>query len=191
VSEREPGSRESAAYRAGYAVGGLARLAIVAFTLAIAALALSSLGPEGWQPAIRIAALASGAFAALALGAATRNWLWLFIGVYVVLAGVGSVLQGLEPKPKAALIVVSVGTVAAVVGAMVVAIRGGRRSRELERFLFSESTSIAFFVTMLGAVTYALLEAWLDAPKLSMWLVWSFGMLSWIVASSVFKRRYS
>ena len=186
-SDREP----SAAYRAGHAIGALTRLAVVVFALAIVALSTSSATPEEWQTPVRVGALVLGAISALLLGFAQRNLVWTLMGAYVVLVGVGSVLRGQEPKPTGALIAIAVATVASIVGAMIVAIRSGRRSRELERLLFSESTSIAFFVTMLGVVTYGLLEAWLDAPELSMWFVWSFGMIAWIIASAIFKRRYS
>ena len=123
--------------------------------------------------------------------AAFRDRFWLLMGVYVLSVGVGTVLQVQDPKPKAALVAVAIGTIAAAVGAMIVRIRSGRRSRELERLLFSESSSIAFFVTVLGAVSYALLETWIDAPRVSMWFVWSFGMVAWGIASAIFRRRYS
>lgn len=68
-------------------------------------------------------------------------------------------------------------------------IRSIRRREGIERRVLVEATSIAFFVTMLGAIGYATFEAFADAPEISMWAVWSVGMFTWAVAGSVLQRR--
>lgn len=186
-----PSDREdSAAFRAGLATGRIMRSAIVVFGFAVGGLAIGGgLAPERWRTAIVVGSAVVGALGAF--GAALRNPVWAAIGAYVLLIGAGSVLQSVKPRPTAALVAVAVGTIFAAIGFMAFTVRAGRQSRELERMLFSESTSIAFFVTMVGAITYALLEAWIDAPKVSMWLVWTLGMGTWAIGSLILGRRYS
>lgn len=82
--------------------------------------------------------------------------------------------------PRWCLAGVTIGIALAAIGLV---IRRGRRTTELDRFVFSESTSIAFFATMLGALTYGLLESVVDAPRLSAWATWMFGMATWAVVS--------
>ena len=60
---------------------------------------------------------------------------------------------------------------------------------ELDRLIVSESTSLAFFATMLAALTYGLLESFIDAPRLTAWTTWMFGMGSWVVLTHVFRRK--
>lgn len=79
-------------------------------------------------------------------------------------------------------------TIAMALAAVGVLIRAGRRSKELERFVFSESTSLAFFATMLAALTYALLESLVEAPRLTAWSAWAFGMGGWGVISIAMSR---
>lgn len=79
-------------------------------------------------------------------------------------------------------------TVAVAVAFLGIGIRAGRRSNELDRFLFSESSSIAFFATMLAVLTYGLLEALVAAPRLSAWTAWMFGMSAWALVT-VWLRR--
>jgi hypothetical protein len=114
-----------------------------------------------------------------------------FGGAYVVLVAVGSVLAKREPQPREALTAVTIATMAAAIGLVVSLVRLGRASKELERLLFAEATSIAFFVTMMAAITYALAETWLGAPKQSMWLVWLVGMWTWALLAILLRRLYS
>jgi hypothetical protein len=64
-----------------------------------------------------------------------------------------------------------------------------RRKDGVERQVFLQSTSLAFFITVLGAISYALFEVFAEAPKLSMWLVWSWGMAAWGIGSAVIAKR--
>jgi hypothetical protein len=74
---------------------------------------------------------------------------------------------------------------------MSVTITYGRKSKELERLIFNEGTSIAFFVTMLSALTYGLLESWVEAPHMSAWATWMVGMGSWGLLSIALRRKVS
>jgi hypothetical protein len=81
------------------------------------------------------------------------------------------------------------GTIVAALLSVGVAIRRARRTDELDRLIVSESTSLAFFATMLAVLTYGLLESFIDAPRLTAWNTWMFGMSSWIVLTFVFRRK--
>ncbi|MBV9847366.1 MAG: hypothetical protein JOZ47_20190 [Kutzneria sp.] len=64
-------------------------------------------------------------------------------------------------------------------------------SREgVERHVQVESAALAFLSTMLGVMTYALLESFAELPALSLWSVWAFGMVSWGAASVTLRRKY-
>ncbi len=65
-----------------------------------------------------------------------------------------------------------------------------RRFRELERLLFAEATSAAFFVTVIGAAAYGLIAQYMNLPRLSLVWVSVFGLFSWVVLSWIFGRRY-
>lgn len=117
---------------------------------------------------------------------------WGGTAVYVVLVVVGNLVRRqVGSGPGAAMWAIAVATIAVAVGVMAVVITRGRREKELERLLFTEGTSLAFFVTMLAILTYGLLESWVEAPRLSTWAWWSVGMGSWFVLSLVLRRRVS
>jgi hypothetical protein len=179
-------SGESIGYRLGFSL----RILVLGFFTSVVGLLIASGVDSSWRMPVVYASLGFGALSLFAafVGRIVRAVPW---GVYVLLVGVGSLLQGLEPRPDAALIAIAAGTVVAAACAVVLLVIHGRRTRELDRMLFTEATSVAFFVTMVSALSYALLEAWIEAPKLSMWFVWTVGMGAWIVASTVFRRRYS
>ena len=67
--------------------------------------------------------------------------------------------------------------------------RSARRTKEVDRVVVAEATSWSFFATMSAALTYGLLESFTNAPRLSMWSVWMFGMTAWVVASRLFARK--
>ena len=113
-----------------------------------------------------------------------------FIG-YIGFVLVGGSLNNREGRPTAALVVIAIGSIVSATVSLGSLIRRARKSRELDRVLFTEATSIAFAVTMLAVLTYGLLEAFVDAPRLSMWSVWTVGMSSWAIASLVFRKKYS
>lgn len=59
----------------------------------------------------------------------------------------------------------------------------------VESLVFSQATSLAFFVTIVAAASYGLFESLADAPRISMIHVWSFGVVVWVGATAVFSRR--
>jgi hypothetical protein len=175
----------------GYRIGVALRILILGFFTSVVGMLIAT-GLDGdWTTPIVYASVAFGALSLVGLAFVRRSVAAASWALYVILVGVGSALQAREPRPDGALIAIAAGTiVSGVVGLLLVA-RKGRQSRELDRMLFTEATSIAFFVTMVSAISYALLESWIDAPKLSMWFVWTVGMGAWIVASTAFRRSYS
>lgn len=76
----------------------------------------------------------------------------------------------------------------AVVGALLYLARG---LEELERLLFTEATSVVFFLTLVAAGAYAALEAFLDAPKVSLGWLPLVGLALWGLTSALFSRRYT
>jgi len=167
------------------------KIGVAAMAMGIGGVALAQFASKSEQRPVEIVALVVGALGAFLAARAARVGGLALIGVYIALVGAGSILSGVHPRPQGVLIGIALGSIIAALSGLLAFIRLGRRSKELDRLMFLESTSIAFFVTMLFVLTYALLEAWINAPKLSMWAVWTVGMLSWAVLSSVFKRRYS
>jgi hypothetical protein len=119
-------------------------------------------------------------------------WFWGTTACYAVLVTAGSLIRksiGSGPSPE--MWAIAGGSIAAALGLMALIITRGRKEKELERFLFTESTSLAFFVTMIFAVTYGLLESWVELPRLTAWATWSVGMFSWGLLSTALKRRVS
>jgi hypothetical protein len=80
------------------------------------------------------------------------------------------------------------GTIAAALFSLSFMVRATLRTREVDRVVITESASLAFAVTMVGAVTYGLLESLADLPRLSAWATWTGGMGAWLVASLLVRR---
>jgi multisubunit Na+/H+ antiporter MnhB subunit len=175
----------------GFRLGVALRILTLGFFTSVAGMIVAAGLDSRWTTPVTYASVGFGALCMAGIAYVRRSAAAASWASYVVLVGVGSVLQAREPRPDGALIAIAVGTIVTGVVGLVYVARKGRQSRELDRMLFTEATSIAFFVTMVSAISYALLESWIDAPKLSMWFVWTVGMGAWIVASSVFRRRYS
>lgn len=114
----------------------------------------------------------------------------LFVA-YAILLGIGrATIDEGDPSawPRWALAGATIAIALAAVGLM---IRAGRRTNELDRFLFSESSSVGFFATMLAALTYGLLESVVAAPRLSAWAALMFGMSVWAVTTLALRRSMS
>jgi hypothetical protein len=182
---------DSPGYRSGLRLGRSIRIAVVAFFTSVVGVVVGGTSHAGFSRPVLYASIVVGALAILVVALRWRVREALPWGLYIVLVGIGSVLQAQEPRPDAALIGIAVGTIVAGVAGIFLTARAGRSTRELDRLLFTEATSVAFFVTMMSSLGYALLEVWIDAPRLSMWFVWTVGMGAWIVASTVLKRRYT
>jgi hypothetical protein len=75
--------------------------------------------------------------------------------------------------------------------AMTVAMKYAKGVRELDRVLFTEATSTAFFVTLAGAGAYSIAQRWLDAPALPLAAVSAFGLVAWGVIAFLLSRRYT
>jgi len=127
------------------------------------------------------------------LARVARSWVPALWGVYLLVAALGSIARGaVHPRPPRGLVWgFAAVQIAIAVLAMLLIIRFVQRSKELERMISLEATFLAFFAVLVGAFTYALLEAWLDTPRLPMGLVWVFGVTCWIFFSALIGRRYS
>jgi hypothetical protein len=149
------------------------------------------LGPDRWRDQI-VLAIALAAFAtALGLGWKMRLLGLVVFAPFFLLIGVASAFDVGEASPRWIPALIAAGMVLSGGGAVLSVLVAARKSKELDRLLLSESTSVAFFLTMLASLTYALLESWVDAPPLSLWNVWTFGMLTWIATFAILGRRYS
>lgn len=131
-------------------------------------------------------------FAALAReSTASSGRMLAYVAGYIVLVFLVAAAPGSGPRRESGGLGI---LVAAAAGALLAAtlVDGARfhlRREGVERDVFFQSTSVAFFATVIAAVWYALFEVFADAPELSMWTVWSFGMLAWAMASAVLRRR--
>ena len=111
-------------------------------------------------------------------------------GLYIAATDIGIGVRELG-NVRWAIWIVAAATIAAGLIFMRSVVRYVRSEKELEKVISTDATSIAFFAVMLSALTYALLETYLDLPRVSMWLVWSFGMGTWAVMSFVVRRRFT
>jgi len=185
-------NEESRAFKAGATAGRIAWFATIGiFVSALGFGLIEGFAPHGWRAVGAVLGITFGVSLCVVFVIAGRNAIIICFGAYMALVGVGSVLQSHHPRPTGALIGIAVATIVTSVTGTFLAFLSGRRSKELDRLLFTESISVAFFVTMLGSLAYALLEAWIKAPKLSMWVVFTVGMWSWAIATMVFRRRYT
>ena len=110
---------------------------------------------------------------------------------FALVAG-GNLIRALQDPPRSSTLwVLAAVTAAAGLVSIGLIVRTAQRSKELERVLSLEATSLAFFTTLAAIIFYALLEYWVGAPKLSMWWAWGFASGSWILFSIIVGRRYS
>jgi hypothetical protein len=127
----------------------------------------------------RVEAGAKGSAQSLAVQIAAGTWVgWLILAVVYG----ATLFSGAGPATLAGLGVV-VGV--ALLGAFI-----HRRLRELDKEVALRATSIAFFVTMASAAAYAQFETLDGAPHLSMWLVWTIGMGTWLATTMAVSRHY-
>jgi hypothetical protein len=120
---------------------------------------------------------------------ATSSMRWrrkfaLGMGAYgVLVVAAASIVEVTDPARW-------VGILLAVAYALAVQARGIRRGEGIERSAYVESSSIAFVATMLSILTYGFLESWADAPKLSAFWFWFYGMALWWLVGALWKRGY-
>jgi hypothetical protein len=68
--------------------------------------------------------------------------------------------------------------------------RVGRSTKELDRLIFSEASSIAFFAVMLAVITLGLVDSWLGYRAPSPWIFAAIGGGSWVLARLALLKRY-
>lgn len=170
----------SAGARLG-ALGGLAGM-VVPFLLGVRRTRLVDHGDDTTPPSYVELARESTAQA---------GRMFVYVAGYIVLVFLVWMAPASGPRQDSGVAGVVVATVASglIIATIVDGARLQRRKDGVERQIFLQSTSLAFFITVLGAVVYALFEVFIDAPKLSMWLLWVWGMSAWGIASAVIAKR--
>lgn len=150
---------------------------------------------ESWPLPLRTGGVvASGVSIAIALvwSLRQRSRLGVAISVALVPLAVGTgAVRLLDPNPSWAQALRALGLVLVISMVLGGALWFARRLRELERLLFTEATSAAFFVTVIVAGGYGALQAFLDAPRLSYGWLPVFGLVVWALSAAMFRRRYS
>ena len=96
-----------------------------------------------------------------------------------------------EPDPSSIGVLRAISVVAVLAVILGFLLIAGRRHVELDRLLFTEATSVAFFATLVVAGGYAALETHADLPRLSFAWVPVIGLVIWGISALVFKRRVS
>lgn len=109
--------------------------------------------------------------------------------LYVIALAVLLSATAYHPAPVIGMLLALPGAAAAGY-AVISQIRHVNRRDGIERHMQAEALGLAFLLTMLGALTYGLLETYARLPHLSMWFVWGFGMSAWGLASLLLRRRY-
>ena len=190
---------DTTAYAAGYSLGRVARtlvggvrgrgIRLVVIVAGCIASAFGGLVPEDSR--LWFAAAVGAAVLVPGVVLVVRDRAFAFLGatLYIAATNVGIVVRGLDGL-EWLLWAVAAATILAGLMFMGAVVRAVRSETELERLVSTDATSIAFFVTMIAALTYGLMETYLDLPTVSMWIVWSVGMFTWAVASIVIRRRF-
>ncbi|HUP84490.1 MAG TPA: hypothetical protein VM143_02375 [Acidimicrobiales bacterium] len=170
----------SAGARLG-ALGGLAGM-VVPFLLGVRRARLVDHGDDAAPPSF---------FELARESTARAGRMFVYVAGYILLVFLVWMAPASGQRKDSGLAGLVVATVASglIIATVVDGARLQRRMGGVERQIFLQSTSLAFFVTVLGAVAYALFEVFLDAPKLSMWLLWSWGMAAWGIGSAVIAKR--
>lgn len=114
----------------------------------------------------------------------------MFLTTYLTFLFIATNGKGTPPRNQIPWIGPVVASVAGIVLLLAVAsvVRRSLRSEGIERQVFLESTSVAFFVVVLTAGTYAVFEALADAPPLPAWVLWGWGVGTWALVSGVRNR---
>lgn len=170
----------SAGARLG-AFGGLAGM-VVPFLLGVRRTRLVDHGDDATPPSF---------FELARESTAQAGRMFVYIAGYILLVFLVAMAPASGQRKDSGVAGAVVATLAAalIIATIVDGARLQRRKDGVERQIFLQSTSLAFFITVLGAVAYALFEVFVDAPKLSMWLLWSWGMAAWGIGSAVIAKR--
>lgn len=108
---------------------------------------------------------------------------------FVLLVVTGGILEEIDDPPLALTVLLSLLPPAAAAIGMYLQRSRIREEDGIERTVYSESAAIAFLVTMLSALSYGFLQESTDAPSLSGFVVWSFGMGIWALVSMAMNWR--
>ncbi len=179
----------SNAYRAGYRLGRTGYIVSIILVCITAILLPLIDNPPGWLGPLLPTSLIAAFVFALFSGVIRRNKAWLGIAAFMFFAGVGPSTLNFLLKTPLMVWLFGIGAFVSATLALTSWVISGRRSRELDRFIFSESTSIAFFVTMSGAIAYSLAGMLTSLPTVPMWSVFSFGMLAWLVSAVAIRKK--
>jgi hypothetical protein len=118
----------------------------------------------------------------------------MLVGVLVLnvpmLVGAG-VIRVADENPPWAKPLRDVGLALAIAACLFASAAYGRRKRELEKAVFDESVSVAFFVTIVLAAAYGILQSVFDLPELSLLWVPVIGGVVWLVSLAIAERKYS
>jgi hypothetical protein len=171
---------------------GLLNLGRIALAAALFASNLPSLARWRWHDAF-----VAGGLSLFAIDWFVGVWLvkkrrpiYLAGGIYTAATALGFVLVDHHP-PRRVMIALAAIIAAAAVAAVALALREGRRTTELDRLIFSEASSLAFFAMMVAVITTALIDDWLGFHAPSLWVFAGIGAVAWLVARSVVRSRYS
>jgi hypothetical protein len=94
-----------------------------------------------------------------------------------------------EPDPAWVDDVRAIGLLALLVVTFGGVLLFARRYREFEKYVFTEATSLAFFVTVIAAGAYAVFQATFDLPRLSFGWIPLIGLASWGASVALVSRR--
>lgn len=135
-----------------------------------------------------------------AIGLVTVDWLWnawrsheampVAFGAYGVFLVTGMLFRHTFETPKWALVVVTTGMALCLVAGLGFVVRDRRRRKELDRLIFSEASSLAFFTLMGVTITYGFAESWLELAPPSPWLFAAAGAVAFVGARVAVGRKY-
>lgn len=133
-----------------------------------------------------------GIAVALAWSLRRRERLALAVTLALIpLAVGGNAVRLIDPNPEWAELLRGIGLVLMLTVVLSAGLILARRLRELERLLLTEATSAAFFLTLIAAGAYGVLQGFFDLPRLSLVWVPIFGLPCWVICWALFERRLS
>ena len=112
--------------------------------------------------------------------------LGLVVYIGVLVAGL---LAASETHARWALVLIAGACSLAFLYPVAVWLRIDRSRQGVERYLTSESTSLAFFASLVAAASYGLFEQFAGAPPLSMYVAFLFQTAAWTIAWFGMRRR--
>jgi hypothetical protein len=112
------------------------------------------------------------------------------IGLYIVIIFAGSyALNHLQPRPRWLAPVIGIAAAIPALYSILVGQATTRRHEGVERDILYRSTSVAFFATMAFSLSTALFDSFVHGTAPHPWWFYTVGMLTWLVATLVMRRR--